>query len=865
LLHEAATTTTLENEPRALDLLRLQLEVAIARSDLREEALARIRLAEIDVNASPDRRANNASAAARALLSLGEVPRARELAWRAARAAPGDVAIAGLLVELEFGAGSRTRNAASAEDGELLGLLMTIPHSATAAADALAMVAFARAELLDLARGAGAGYQDLNAWPEEVRARAPVQLALAERLAAEWSFAAAAVAYERAFSGDLRGLRSIGPSALAAADAAARSNDATRAKTFLDLAARDPSCRIDARRRAVELARAIGDFDGALRALERLAAEGTGNVRAQALADQARLLQSKDPEAAAESLRLAVAASEEGTPLRDELTRERAALEGVRASRSLPPAPPPSLRDSGITSNRAASQFEKALSMMGAPAEEQAPPPAWIAPQSESEPPPRTPPQQQEPTPVVAVAAPPVPDSIPPDVDDEPKSKLSEHPRLTMVGDAPGSPYRPRSMPALPRPAGVSGALDLETLDKIALDPSAPLADRVRALKTLGEAAHEGSREDEATRHFISALELGDIAAGDQAAELLALMPGRGNDLLLVRRRQAFLAPGDRTLLDALHHAALSVRDLVFARAIDHVRRAFDPVAGPVPPPPLDAQLDRPDLVVPLLERRANAVAAEALRLTWEHANAAFRRSAAIPTGVERVTGAIPIGRTVMAAGRLLGAARTPVFVRSRSGRDVEVVLATPPALLLGGDCREDTADVRYVLGAGMIAAHPSHCLLLAQTEDAARGTWQALLSAFGPPDHGRSASPDASRLAATLWQSIPRAAQRRLGELLGQSPPAFEAALEGARQVARRGGLYLSGDLGAAVRTTLAEIGEAQVVSGSSPDLASICQQHSKVADLFRLATSPEFAEARWRVPGGIRRGPSSGGAPGV
>jgi hypothetical protein len=53
--------------------------------------------------------------------------------------------------------------------------------------------------------------------------------------------------------------------------------------------------------------------------------------------------------------------------------------------------------------------------------------------------------------------------------------------------------------------------------------------------------------------------------------------------------------------------------------------------------------------------------------------------------------------------------------------------------------------------------------------------------------------------------------------------------------------------------------------VSGSSPDLASICQQHSKVADLFRLATSPEFAEARWRVPGGIRRGPSSGGAPGV
>lgn len=847
LLHEAATNTTLETEPRALDLLRLQLEVAIARSDLREEALARIRLAELDVNASPDRRASNASAAARALLSLGELPRARELAWRAARAAPGEVSIASLLVELEFGAGSRTRHTAAAEDGELLGLLLAIPHQATAPADALAMVAFARAELLDLARGAGSGYQDLNLWPDDVRARAPVQLALAERLAAEWSFSLAAAAYERAFAGELHGVRALGPAALAAADAAARSNDPTRAKAFLDLAARDPECRIDARRRAVELARAVGDVDGAMRGLERLAAEGTGNVRAQALADQARLLQPRDREAAAEALRLALAASEEGTALREELLREREALEGGHATRSLPPAPPPSLRDSGITSNRATSHFEKALSMMGAAAEEQAPPPAWIAPQSESEPPPSSPEALAE-----SVAPPHAEAPSEPDVQD---TMLSEHPRLTMVGEAPGSPYRPRSMPALPRTGGASAAFDLAALDKIALDPSAPAPERVRALKTLGEAAQEGAREDEATRHFISALELGDIAAGDQAAELLVMMPGRASDLLLVRRRQAFLAPGDRTLLDAVHHAALAVRDLVFARAIDHVRRAFDPIAGPVPPPALDAQLDRPDLVVPLLERRANAAAAEALRLTWEHASVAFRRNAVIPSGTERVTAAVPLGRTVIAAGRLLGVTRTPVYLRQRPGRDVEIVLVTPPALLLGGDCREDTAEVRYVLGAGMIAAHPAHCLLLAQSEESARATWQALLSAFGPPDHGRNASADASRLAATLWQSIPRAAQRRLGELLGQNPPGFDSALEGARQVARRSGLYLSGDLGAAVRSTLSEIGEAQAVAGPSPDLAALCQEHSKVADLFRLATSPEFAEARWRAPSGPRQ----------
>jgi len=850
VLHEAATASPLENEPRALDLVRLQLEVAIARSDVREEALARVKLADLDTSAVSERRAANAGAAARALLTLGETQKARELAWRAARSAQGDVALTALLVELEFGVTTgHERRTASAEDGELLGLLLQIQHNVpNASAEHLAVIAFARADLLDLARGPGAGYQDLNLWPEEVRARAPVQLALAERLASEWSFGQAAVAYEQAFAGDLHGLRAIGPTALAAADAAARSNDPTRARAFLDLAARDPACRIDARRRAVELSRAVGDFDGALRALERLAAEGSGNVRAQALADQARLLQSRDPEAAVEALRLAVQASEEDSALREELLRERAAIEGSGERRSLPPAPPPSLRDSGITSNRTAAQFEKALAMMGAPpTAEPTPPGAWIAPQSESEPPP--PKSAAEHT--IEPRTPAAP------LVEERTSKLSEHPRLSVADDASS---RPRSMPAFPRPAGSSGSLDLESLDRIAHDPNAPVAERVRALKTLGEAAHEAGREDEATRHFISALELGDIAAGDQAAELLGLMPGRASDLLLVRRRQVFLAPGDRPLLDALHHAALSVRDLVFARAIDHVRRAFDPVAGPVPPPPLDVQLDRPDLILPLLERRAQPVAAEALRLTWENAQPAFRKDPNLTRGLERVSGAIPVGRTVIAAGRLLGAARTPFFVRQRPGRDVEVILLSPPAVLLGGDCREDTADVRYVIGAGLIAAHPSHCLLLAQNEESARATFQALLSAFGPPEHGRGISPEVSRLAAALWQSIPRAAQRRLGELLGQQPPAFDVALEGARQVARRGGLYLAGDIAAAVRSTL---GEAGVSLPASPDFAAICQQHPRVADLFRLATSPEFAEARWRVPGGARRSPSSGSGP--
>jgi hypothetical protein len=414
------------------------------------------------------------------------------------------------------------------------------------------------------------------------------------------------------------------------------------------------------------------------------------------------------------------------------------------------------------------------------------------------------------------------------------------------------------NVPGLPQPAGGDRPLDLDALAAVAKDAAAPTAERIRALKTLGEAAHEGGRQEEATRHFISALELGDLEAGDDAAELLSLMPGRSNDLLLVRRRQAFLAPGEPAFLDSLHAAVLATRDHVFARAIDHVRRAFHPIAGPVPPPPLDAQLDRPDLILPLIERRANPVSAEALRIAWETAPALFRKdinSYAVGT-IDRVHPASALGKLVAAAQRVLGMATTPVFIRQRPGRDVEGLLFTPPAVLLGGDSKEESPETRYILGVGLIAAHPAHCLLLAQPDTNARMTWQALLSAFGPPQHGRGVAPEVGRLAASLWQTIPRAAQRRLGELLGNSPPTFEVALEGARQVARRGGLYLSGDLHAAVIATLAETGEEALLRGRGPaDLALVCSRNPYVADLVRLATSPELAEARWRVPGGQGR----------
>jgi hypothetical protein len=919
-----------------LDVLRLRLEVAIARGDVRDEALTRIRLAELDVDAEPARKAENCAAAAKTLLAMGERERARDLAWTAARAAPGDASHAALLAELEF-SGSRAREPGKTTpvDVELLALLTQVGTHANGPLDALATVAFARAELLDAAHGGGAGYRQLHAWPEAVRERPIVQLAIAERLADEWSFGPAAIAFERAFAGDFHAFRRPGPTALRAADVAARANDAPRARAFLELAARDPACRVDARRHAVELARTLGDREGALRGLERLAAESTGTVRAEALAEQARMLRSDDPERAVDLMQLAIAALDGADPIRHELRRELAQIEAQREERDLPPGAPPSLRDSGRLSRpshpplgpeaRTSSPpqpTDRGLGDGGGdPAEKRMPPSdppqgegvaarKWLSAHGHSEPPPehprtavdsdtsmtlarpasRRPPPMPDPNgdgasrgttsaaPTAIPAAPSLPTAIAPmapvadagpanatsEASGGQDEQLTDQPRMTMLG----MPAAAVAVPTIPRPATATGAaLDLATIEKLAQDASAPTAERIRAWKTLGEASHEQGRDEDATRQFLAALELGDVPAGDAAAEILASSPQRAPDLLLVRRRQAFLLPGHRAVLDGLYDAAQRTRDLTFARAIDHVRRAFDPVAGPVPPPPLEAQIDRPDLVVPMLERRAAPAATEALRLVWEHGAHLFRRDLSMYGlgPIERIQGLWqPIGKLVAAAERLLGAARVPVYLRQRAGRDVEAVLTAPPSVLLGGECRDDDADVRYLLGAGLIASLGAHCLMLAQGEGSARATWNALLSAFGPPEFGRGVSPEIGRLAASLWQSIPRGAQRRLGELLGQAPPTFEVAIAGARQVSRRGGLYLSGDLAATLRAALGDAA-APPLSNDPTWLAYVCAEQPEIADLVRLAISPEFAEARWRAVNapGPRRTQSSGGMP--
>ncbi len=78
------------------------------------------------------------------------------------------------------------------------------------------------------------------------------------------------------------------------------------------------------------------------------------------------------------------------------------------------------------------------------------------------------------------------------------------------------------------------------------------------------------------------ALADGLVEAGDSLAPLLSAAPDRARDVVRLRRQQVSLEPGDVGRLELLRAAALADEDRVYARAVEHVLRAFDPGAGPL-------------------------------------------------------------------------------------------------------------------------------------------------------------------------------------------------------------------------------------------------------------------------------------------
>jgi len=199
-------------------------------------------------------------------------------------------------------------------------------------------------------------------------------------------------------------------------------------------------------------------------------------------------------------------------------------------------------------------------------------------------------------------------------------------------------------------------------------------------------------------------------------------------------------------------------------------------------------------------------------------------------------------------------------LVRKQVPLRAGVELTYPVSAVLEGSF-SDTPDLAYVLGQALAAAMPQNALLLGLPGILARRVWVATLGAFGPPELGRRVDAAAARLAESFWQIIPARTQRRLQELLGAATVAeYEDLVARAHQAGRRVGLFLSGDFASAARSLLVEIGLVESPSLSS--LRGLCEEVPALADLLRLAVSPEFASARWHVVAPTApRGTSSSG----
>lgn len=409
------------------------------------------------------------------------------------------------------------------------------------------------------------------------------------------------------------------------------------------------------------------------------------------------------------------------------------------------------------------------------------------------------------------------------------------------------------SAPQTPRAAGDDDFRETEVV-AVPLPPSQVVSPHssVPAPTPSHAPASSGARAHEQT--LLTALARGSIDAGMELVLQLENRSDRSHDLVAVCRRVAHLLPGDRGVLEKLYEATLADRNIVYARAVEHVLRAFDPRAAPLEPPSLSEQVEQPDRVHAVLFRETATPATEALGLVWSGALHMFRKdpSSYGVTGLERVahSSPTPLARVFGAASRLLGLTRTPLFQRKSSEPvSISVALLHPPALLLTGDVRAETAALGYQIGAMLAATLPENVLLYGASEAQVSGVLRALVAAFGPPQTSRGQLAAIATLAEMLWESMPSRAQRRLRELCDDPTRIeYDVALGSARQAVRRAGLFVSGDLTVAVRETCSDLGVSTWGLDAPGGLAALCSSVPAVADLVRLATSPEYANTRWQ-----------------
>ncbi len=820
--------------PRPL-VAALRVEVERRGESPRELARALAEHAELSQD-SAEKRAAHLVEAARLAEAAGEATESLAHARRAAILAPSGAAPQLIARLLEY----RHRGAGATEDARVtVAELRAI--EAPLAPPQVELRSFLVAEALDVVVGQAAGVRELERARDEVGERPLIAVGLAERAASAGEPAAALPLYDTALAGDLRGLRARGEVALAAALAARRAGELERALGFVEVALVEERTRA----RALELRTVLEEE-----------------------------LHPPEPPPPAEPAASAPPASESGRPSWVEepfpLTR-RSDLPGEavpRAARTpfvpsvdptrIEPVPAPSrslsrprVPDAGPppeTLVQFTQPWTGGSPASPVPAVDAPPGPTATSPEASVAP--RTPPTPPRAlVPMVRTSVPPPPPDamtlrLRPAVPEPlvapraPEASSAAEPGEKSAGPSPlartllsaEAPSSPTALGRFVEPVVVQPAAWRSTPEPAVTDPSTP-------------APRGGGSSDEAALE--RELDGGSIAAGLALARRWEGRSERSRELVAVCRKLVLLGPADVGLLERLAAAARADANPVYAVAIDHVRRAM--LDEPDPPPPLLAQPEQPERVRLMLFRELGAVQ-EALALVWEGASHVFKREPAAygVTGVERVPfwAPSPVARIYGAAARTLGIS-PPLFQRRVTGDiTLSIALLQTPSVIVSGELPRPSPEFAFHLGVMLAAAMPGHALLCGAPEDQARGVLRALAMAFGPPTASRSGLTAVANLAEVLWESMPTRSQRRLRQLCDDPQRlAYESAMAEVRAATRRAGLFVAGDLRVAVREVAFEL-ELPLERG----LGAATVSSPELLDLFRLATSPEYAEARWQ-----------------
>ncbi|MEZ4373632.1 MAG: hypothetical protein R3B07_22615 [Polyangiaceae bacterium] len=662
--------------------------------------------------------------------------------------------------------------------------------------------AFLLAEALDALGDTEAAMRELQRAHAEVGALPLIALGLGERLLARGEHERALPFFDAALDGDLRAVRKSGEVALDAAQAALDAKDTEHAARFLEHAAIHPESRANALLRQVDL----------------------------------RRLMASDPPPPPEPEYAPLPREEPGADVqREERIAQFASAEPPGSERPAI-APPPSMEPAPRGDEEAAPiALRKHKGAVSEEASVSASDPRAEAPRSSRS------------VDAARISAPP------------PSAGASSRPPRASSAPPEGPISRePRSSSAPPTSAAPSSAPPGGPLLRAATsDAPMPLSQEWR------RASRAVSAHGEQEAELLAELSAGSVEAGRELIRQLQNRSDRSQDLVAVCRRVSTLVPGDRWTLERLYEAALADKDFAYARAVEHVLYAFGGGES-VAPPELETQIEQPERVHRMLFGEGTGPGAEALALVWEGAQHVFRRdpSSYGVTGVERVAlnAPTPLARGYTVAARLLGLARTPLFQRKSSGAvTLGVALMDPPGIILSGDVPQMSPELSFHLGAMLGATLPQYVLLFGSTESQARAVFKGLGLAFGPPRPGGARIAAAATLAEVLWESIPARSQRRLRELC-DVPEAldYEFTVAAARLAIRRAGLFVGGDLAVAIRETCTEEGIASKGLEQPGGLAALCAASPAISDLVLIATSPEYADARWRSATSSRKRPN-------